>query len=56
MKVKEEMIGKKFNRLTVIEHHSREKGYLCKCECGNTTIFGGNVIEQPIPKTLVICL
>lgn len=30
--------GQKFGRLTVIRHHSREKGYECKCDCGNTTI------------------
>ena len=46
MKAKEEMIGKKFNRLTVIEHHSREKGYLCECECGNTTIARSNALKS----------
>jgi hypothetical protein len=46
MKVKEEMIGKRFNRLTVLEHHSREKGYLCQCDCGNTTIARGNTLKS----------
>ena len=46
MKVKEEIIGKKFNRLTVIEHHSREKGYLCQCDCGNTTIARSNLLKS----------
>jgi len=46
MKAKEKMIGKKFNRLTVIEHHSREKGYLCKCDCGNTTIARSNLLKN----------
>lgn len=46
MGTKEEMIGKKFNRLTVIEHHSREKGYLCKCDCGDTTIARGNFLKN----------
>lgn len=32
------MVGRKFNFLTVVSHHSREKGYLCQCDCGNTTI------------------
>ena len=34
----EEMIGRKFNFLTVLSHYSREKGYLCQCDCGKTTI------------------
>ena len=33
-----EMIGKKFGRLTVIEHKSRDEGYVCECECGNITV------------------
>lgn len=32
------MIGQKFGRLTIISHHSREKGYNCLCDCGNTTV------------------
>ena len=35
------LIGKKFNKLTVIKEISRDKGkgikWLCLCECGNTT-------------------
>lgn len=33
-----EMVGKKFNYLTVVTHYSREKGYVCRCDCGRTTI------------------
>lgn len=33
-----EMIGKKFNFLTVVSHHSRERGYVCRCDCGNETV------------------
>lgn len=33
-----EMIGLKFGRLTVLEHKSRNEGYICKCDCGNVTI------------------
>lgn len=32
------MLGRKFGRLTVISHKSREEGYNCLCECGKTTI------------------
>lgn len=34
------MTGKKFNKLTIIEHQAPKKGnrfVLCKCECGNVT-------------------
>lgn len=30
--------GQKFGRLTIIRHYSREKGYECRCDCGNITI------------------
>lgn len=40
--MKNEMIGKKFNMLTVMEQcESRSKGkryWLCKCDCGNTAV------------------
>jgi len=39
------LIGQKFNRLTVISHHSREKGYLCECECGSTTIARSTALK-----------
>lgn len=32
------LIGLKFNRLTIISHHSKEKGYVCICDCGKETI------------------
>lgn len=31
------MIGKKFGKLTVLSHHSRQGGYNCVCDCGNIT-------------------
>jgi len=39
---KDNMIGKIFNRLTVIKYSHKDKYgskmYLCRCVCGNTTI------------------
>jgi hypothetical protein len=32
------MIGRKFGKLTIISHHSRERGYNCKCDCGKMTV------------------
>ena len=32
------MIGKKFGMLTVMSHKSRCEGYICACDCGNTTV------------------
>jgi hypothetical protein len=42
----ESIIGKKFNRLTVLEHtgcktKSRSKIYTCKCDCGNIVQVAG---------------
>lgn len=40
-KKEENLIGKKFNRLTVIEYDHSVKGhkyYKCQCECGNTRV------------------
>lgn len=31
-------IGQKFGMLTIVSHHSRSRGYNCKCECGGMTI------------------
>lgn len=39
-----EMVGKKFNRLTVLElsHKMKRKPYwICKCDCGNTKVIEG---------------
>lgn len=36
-----DLIGKTYNRLTIVSFHSVKKGrthFLCKCSCGNTTI------------------
>lgn len=41
----EEMIGRKFNFLTVVSHHSREKGYVCRCDCGNTTVVRTHALK-----------
>ena len=35
-------IGKRFGRLTVIERAKDPRKYVCKCNCGNTTIVGLN--------------
>lgn len=44
MKKKMDLVGEKFNRLTVIGSIDKEKGkaqkYICKCDCGN-------IIETP---------
>lgn len=42
------LIGKKFNRLTVIEYDHSAKGhkyYKCQCECGNIHIVNGTNIK-----------
>lgn len=45
------MVGKKFGKLTVIELASStgkrkyERYWLCKCECGNFKIVGGNELR-----------
>lgn len=42
---KDNMIGNKFGRLTVMSEKGRDKHrkilYACKCECGNTTVVHG---------------
>ena len=48
MSKKINMIGKKFNRLTVVCEYGRDKQgrcrYLCRCDCGNEkVIFGGHL-------------
>lgn len=40
------MIGKKFGKLTVISHHSRHKGYNCKCDCGNLAIAKSYMLKS----------
>lgn len=48
------IIGKKFNRLTVLEETEtkhKERYYLCKCECGNTTIVRGSHLTSGATKS-----
>lgn len=44
------LIGKKFNRLTVIKRVGSDKygniKWLCICDCGNTTIVAGNELKR----------
>lgn len=50
----EDILGKKFNKLTVIKYlgvekkrHSSVHKYLCRCECGNTKVVNrGNLINH----------
>lgn len=44
--LKDDMVGKKFNRLTVIERYpentkDRKAQWVCRCDCGNTVIVSG---------------
>lgn len=41
-----EMVGKRFNNLVVKSHVGRKEGYLCICDCGNTTIQRSNVLKS----------
>lgn len=41
-----EMIGKKFNRLTVVGHVSRYVGYLCVCDCGSKTTARSSALKS----------
>lgn len=43
---KTEMIGKRFGKLTVVSHVSRDKGYLCSCDCGGTTIARSSSLKS----------
>lgn len=46
---REDLTGKKFNRLTVISFHGVTKSgnatWLCECECGNTNIVSGAALK-----------
>lgn len=38
------MIGKRFGKLVVIEKAEKKQHYVCKCDCGNTSVvFRGNL-------------
>ena len=50
----EEIIGKKYNKLTVIEFVGvvkRNKTWLCKCDCGNYTTLSTNVLKTGHAKS-----
>lgn len=46
----EDLVGKKFGRLTVVERlendKSRKSRWLCKCDCGNTIIARGDHLRS----------
>ena len=49
-----DLTGQKFGRLTVIERHGVIDGHaawLCKCDCGNTTIVNGRNIRSGVTKS-----
>lgn len=50
----DDMIGKRFGRLTVIKrvpYDSSNKYYLCKCDCGNTIIAKGVYLRTDVVKS-----
>lgn len=55
----DEMIGKKFGKLTVLErvenNKNREKRYLCECECGNRKIITKNNLLHNHTKSCGRC-
>ena len=62
--MKDLIIGKKFNKWTVIKREanskSKHKMYLCRCECGReniisktTLINGKSTALQLLPKSLI---
>jgi hypothetical protein len=55
MKIINNLSGKKFNKLTVIEPIPRDIGertkYRCKCDCGNETIVDGSKIKNGHTKS-----
>jgi len=55
-----DLTGKKFNKLTVVSLHEKRKQkrssstklyWLCKCDCGNTTILCGDEIKSMNTKS-----
>lgn len=51
----DDLIGKKFNKLTIIERcgsdNSYHKLYKCKCDCGNYAVLRGTNIIRGVTKT-----
>lgn len=45
------LIGKKFNRLTVIEYSTSNKKWKCRCDCGKITFVGGYSLQNGITKS-----
>lgn len=55
---REELIGKRFGRLTVLEYAGDEyigsdnnSRYICQCDCGNTTIVGQGKLKSGHTKS-----
>jgi len=52
MTIKLDLAGQKYGRLTVISEHGRSKNknvlWLCKCDCGNTTVIPATIIRRGI--------
>ena len=49
-----DLIGQKFNKLTVIEKVTDEKGktkWRCKCDCGNEKIIRGDSLRSGHTKS-----
>lgn len=49
-KIREDLTGKRFGRLTVIEFYGhnkyRQPRWMCKCDCGNTSIVTGSDLRN----------
>lgn len=45
------MVGKKFNRWTVLRHESREKGYWCRCDCGTEKAVRTDALKKGSSKS-----
>jgi len=54
-KVALNLVGQKYNMLTVIEHHHKTEGnmnyWLCLCDCGNTTIVSTHNLRNNAIKS-----
>lgn len=55
---REELIGKQFGQLTVLDYAGDDKvgkdnnsRWICKCKCGNTTIVGSNKLKSGHTKS-----
>lgn len=50
-KIINDMIGKTFNRLTVISYNQERRGYNCICTCGNETVARGDALKKDKHKS-----